>query len=46
LKSLYGKSSNTTMKFYDAEIQKKFSDFGIIDIEKDKVTLKPYLLID
>ena len=44
LKSLNGKTSNNTMGFFNYEMQRKFNDFGIIDIEKDKVTLKPYLL--
>lgn len=42
--SLKGKSPIEMMKFLAPELFEKFEAFGIIEIEKDKVILKPYLL--
>lgn len=42
--SLKGKSPIEMMKFLAPELYEKFEAFGIHEIEKDKVILKPYLL--
>lgn len=42
--SLKGKSPIEMMKFLTPELYEKFEAFGIHEIEKDKVILKPYLL--
>ena len=42
--SLKGKSPIEMMKFLAPELYKKFESYGIQEIEKDKVILKPYLL--
>lgn len=44
LESLKGKSPIEMMKFLNPELWKKFNDFGIVEIEKDKIVLQPYLL--
>lgn len=44
VESLKGKSPIEMMRFLNEDLLKKFVDFGIVEIEKDKVTLKPYLL--
>lgn len=41
---LNGKSPIELMEFLHPSLMKKFNDFGITKIEKDKVLLKPYLL--
>ncbi len=41
---LNGKSSIELLEFLYPELAKKFSDFGVSKITRDKVTLKPYLL--
>ena len=41
---LEGKSAFEYMKFLNPKLAEKFKAFGIKEIEKDKVTLKPYLL--
>ena len=41
---LDGKTSFELLRFLNNDLANKFIDFGIKDIEKDKVTLKPYLL--
>ena len=41
---LNGKTSFEMLKFLNPEMAKKIIRFGIVEIEKDKVTLKPYLL--
>ncbi len=41
---LNGKSPLELMEFLQPELYRKFTDYGIVRIEKDKVTLKPYLL--
>ena len=41
---LNGKSPLELMEFLNPNLFKKFLDFGIVKINKDKVTLKPYLL--
>lgn len=42
--SLRGKTPIEMMKFIAPELYDKFKEFGIVEIEKDKVILKPYLL--
>lgn len=42
--SLKGKSPIEMMNFLAPELLQKFMDYGIQEIEKDKVVLKPYLL--
>lgn len=42
--SIEYKSPIEVMKFYNKELWDKLNSFGILEIEKDKVTLKPYLL--
>lgn len=42
--SLKGKSPIEMMKFLVPELYERFKAFGITEIEKDKVILKPYLL--
>ena len=32
------------MHFFNLELLKKFIDFGLAKIDKDKIILKPYLL--
>ena len=41
---LDGKTPFELLRFLNNDLANKFIDFGIKDIEKDKVTLKPYLL--
>ena len=41
---LNGKSPLELMEFLNPKLFKKFFDFGIAKIDKDKVILKPYLL--
>lgn len=41
---LEGKSAFEYMEFLNPKLAEKFKAFGIKEIEKDKVTLKPYLL--
>ena len=41
---LKNKSPIEMMRFLNEELLMKFHQFGIQEIEKDKVTLKPYLL--
>lgn len=41
---LNGKSPIEYLRFMNPELLKKFEEFGIQEIEKDKVVLKPYLL--
>ena len=41
---LNGKSPLELMEFLNPPLFKKFLDFGIVKIDKDKVILKPYLL--
>lgn len=41
---LNGKSSIEFMEFLNPQLLKKFKDYGIAKIDRDKVTLKPYLL--
>ena len=41
---LNGKSPLELMEFLNPRLFKKFSDYGIVKIDKDKVILKPYLL--
>lgn len=43
-KKLNGKSPIELLKFLCPDMAKKLSDFGITEIEKDKVILKPFLL--
>lgn len=43
-KRLNGKSPIELVKFFCPALAKKLTDFGIVEIEKDKVILKPYLL--
>lgn len=42
--NLNGKTSFELLNFLNPKLAQKFIDFGIIEIEKDKVILKPYLL--
>ena len=44
LESLDGKTPFEVLKFFKPELYQKFIDFGLEEIEKDKVVLKPYLL--
>lgn len=44
MESLLGKSPLEMMKFMAPQLFKRFESFGIVQIEKDMVTLKPYLL--
>lgn len=44
VQSLKGKSPIEMMRFLNPDLLKKFNDYGIIEIEKDKIVLKPYLL--
>ncbi len=41
---LNGRTPFELMEFLSRELYQKFSDYGLISIDKDKVTLKPYLL--
>ena len=41
---LHGKSPMQVMSFMEPELYRKFLDFGLKEIERDKVILKPYLL--
>lgn len=41
---LHGKSPMQVMSFMEPELYRKFLDFGLTEIEGDKVILKPYLL--
>lgn len=43
-KKLNGKSPIELVKFFCPAMAKKLADFGVIEIEKDKVILKPFLL--
>lgn len=45
-KKLEGKSPIELMKFLKPETYNKFQDFGVNEIEKDKVILKPFLIKD
>lgn len=45
-KKLEGKSPIELMKFLRPEVMQKLFDFGINEIEKDKVILRPFLLKD
>ncbi len=42
--NLNGKTSFELLNFLNPKLAQKIIDFGIIEIEKDKVILKPYLL--
>ena len=42
--SLNGKSPLEVCKFFYPDLHQKLAEFGIVDIPKDKITLKPYLL--
>lgn len=44
LKSLGGKTAFEVLKFFNYELYQKMIEFGLEEIEKDKVVLKPYLL--
>ncbi len=44
LESLKGKTPIEMIRFLNPKLLEKFIDFGIQEIEKDKVVLKPYLL--
>lgn len=44
--NLKGKSPLEMMEFMNPELYRKFSEYGINQIEKDKIILKPYLLKD
>ena len=44
MESLLGKSPLEMMKFMAPDLFERFESFGIVQIEKDMVTLKPYLL--
>ena len=41
---LNGKTPFEMLKFLDPEMAERFIQFGIVEIEKDKVILRPYLL--
>lgn len=41
---LNGKTPFEMLKFLNPEMAERFIQFGIVEIEKDKVVLKPYLL--
>ena len=44
LESLNKKTSLEVLEFFASDLFEKFTEFGILKIEKDKVVLKPYLL--
>ena len=44
LESLNKKTSLEVLEFFAPDLFEKFTEFGILKIEKDKVVLKPYLL--
>lgn len=44
VESLKGKSPIEMMRFLNSELSERFNEFGIVEIEKDKIVLKPYLL--
>ena len=44
IESLNGKTPFEYLKFMNPLLAQKFTEFGIIEIEKDNVILKPYLL--
>lgn len=44
IKKLNGKSPLELIQFLNPELFKKFIDFGLAKIDKDKIILKPYLL--
>lgn len=45
-KKLKGKSPLEMMEFMNPELFRRFTDYGIEKIEKDKIILKPYLIKD
>ncbi len=41
---LNGKSPFELMEFLQPQLYKKFQDYNVVKVDKDKVILKPYLL--